>query len=376
MYSFWEKDHWFRYVDVAIVGGGLLGMWTALELKKRQPALDVLVVEKSCRTQGASSRNAGFACFGSPGELLHDARTMGVEQMLSVVEMRLQGIEKIRKTFKASSIDYEPCGGYECFTSNYEVVREALPELNAWLKPVVRNAETFKVSTNALEGFGLHFNGMVSTSMESAIHSGKLTEELYLLAHSLGVRFLYGIPVTHWESGHPAILHLGSAELKAGKIIFCTNAWLSHFFPELHIKPARGQILLTKVLSVLPLRGTFHFDDGFYYWRHLNGRILLGGARNSDFEGEETHELNISDHIQNMLEAFLKQHFPGYAAELSAADAIAQRWSGLMAMTADKRPLIKETASNILAACCCNGMGVALSPVFGEKIADRVLTTG
>jgi glycine/D-amino acid oxidase-like deaminating enzyme len=187
---------------------------------------------------------------------------------------------------------------------------------------------------------------------------------------------LYGAKVEGWEQSSTAVmLHTSRGQLKAGKLVLATNAYLQHMAPALGIKPARGQVIVTAPIKELAMRGTFHFDEGFYYWRHLGDRILLGGARNADFAGEETLEPTVSDVIQQRLEAFLVRHLPAHFNESNIQSMIALRWGGLMAMSPDKKPVLAEMEKGVWAAMCCNGMGVALAPVFAEKVAAAVLTS-
>jgi gamma-glutamylputrescine oxidase len=114
--SFWEKESFFAPQDVIIVGSGFVGLWSALQLKLKNPAHKITILERGVIPTGASTRNAGFSCFGSPGELIVDADAMGEEKMWQLVEMRYKGLLEIRKHFSDESIDYDACGGYECFT--------------------------------------------------------------------------------------------------------------------------------------------------------------------------------------------------------------------------------------------------------------------
>ena len=86
--SLWEQESFFAPSDVIIVGSGLLGLWTSLEIKLRKPSTLITIIDRGVIPLGASTRNAGFACFGSPGEMISDAKTMGEEQMWQLVEMR------------------------------------------------------------------------------------------------------------------------------------------------------------------------------------------------------------------------------------------------------------------------------------------------
>ena len=97
--SIWEKESFYKNCDIIIVGAGLMGLWTAFELKQRAPRLNITIVEKNTTPLGASTRNAGFACFGRPTELLSDADTMGEDAMWLIAQMRFLGIEKIKNIF-------------------------------------------------------------------------------------------------------------------------------------------------------------------------------------------------------------------------------------------------------------------------------------
>src|SRR5687768_13658650 len=113
MVSIWEKETFLADQDVIIAGSGFTGLWSALYLKKKKPDLKITILERGIIPTGASSRNAGFACFGSLTELVADANTLGKEQMLELVEMRYRGLQKIQKYFNRSAIDFDLCGGYE-----------------------------------------------------------------------------------------------------------------------------------------------------------------------------------------------------------------------------------------------------------------------
>ena len=70
--SFWEKQTYINHTDFLIIGSGIVGLSTAIYLKERFPNKKVTVIERGYLPTGASSKNAGFACIGSPSELLDD----------------------------------------------------------------------------------------------------------------------------------------------------------------------------------------------------------------------------------------------------------------------------------------------------------------
>src|SRR6478672_2682496 len=128
MMSIWEKETFYAPQDVVIIGSGFVGLWSAFQLKKKQPDLKVTVVDRGIIPTGASTRNAGFACFGSLSEVVHDAQMMGTDKMLELVEMRYKGLERIQKYFDDEAIDFDMCGGFELYDLSDKVSSEKLQE--------------------------------------------------------------------------------------------------------------------------------------------------------------------------------------------------------------------------------------------------------
>lgn len=372
--SFWEKSVFYAPKDVIIIGGGLQGLWCAYALKRLRPALSVLVVEKAPVPHGASTRNAGFACFGSPTELLHDAALMGEAAMLQIAGMRYQGISTIRQLFADALIDYDHCGGYECLSRTLhpvESIYDRLGWLNKGIQAITGQQGVFEPVPEAQASLGLHgFDGLVYNRLEGGLHSGKLVRALTQLVQGMGVELLTGITITGYEPQGNRVLLDTAQQLRftAGQVISCINAFTPSLFPGTAVEPGRGQIVLTAPVEGLLLKGTFHFDEGFYYFRNLGNRILLGGARNLAIAAETTTSLTITPLIQEALETFLTRHFT-----TPAPWVIEQRWSGIMAFTPDKQPSVTRPHPNIWVVTACNGMGVALSPVIGEQVAAQLV---
>jgi len=87
-YSYWELKTWFSNIDFTIVGSGIVGLNCALELKKNHPKARVLILEKGMLPQGATTKNAGFACFGSLSELIDDLQSHSPEEVFDLVSKR------------------------------------------------------------------------------------------------------------------------------------------------------------------------------------------------------------------------------------------------------------------------------------------------
>ncbi len=372
--SIWEKQSFYAHKDIIIAGAGLAGLWTALELIKFKDKLRILILDKGVIPTGASSRNAGFACFGSPTELLHDAAFIGEDKMFQLAEMRYKGIEKIRNTFADDVIDYDNCGGYEILGNDYAHLNqldEKLQWLNARLEKITKLTETFKRVDNKLNAFEFKgFAALIENKLEGSLHSGKLVQALTKKVLALGIEIITSTEVTRYENSNGTIKVYTNRDIHftAGKLLFCTNAFTSSIVKNVVVTPARGQVLVTSPIENLSFAGTFHFDEGFYYFRNLGNRVLLGGARNKAFEEETTTSLETSAIVQNELERFLQQHI------LAGKDyTIEHRWSGIMGFTNTKEPLVKQTEPNVYVVITCNGMGVALAPVIAQQAARLVL---
>ena len=371
--SIWEKESFLSPQEVLIVGAGFLGLWTAWELIRKKPSLRITILERNSIPLGASTRNAGFACFGSAGELMQDAATMGADAMLQVTEMRYKGIQKIRQYFTNAQSGFELCGGYECI--NYQqgsssTLPDQLSWLNSVLHPVTGVPQTFTVATEKLTAQGLQgFDALIENKLEGSLHSGQLVQMLTHTIQSLGVQILYGMEVSGWQQdGDHITIQAGQYTLQTQQLLFCTNAFTTPLVPGLPVEPARGQVIVTAPMPGLTLKGTFHFEEGFYYWRNIGNRILLGGARNKAFAEEQTTELNTTPTIQQELQSFLEQHFV-HKTPLKVDHC----WSGIMGFTGNKQPILYPVTDNVWAAVACNGMGVALAPVFAETIAGALI---
>lgn len=366
--SIWELETFYRKRDIVIIGSGFTGLWTAISIKEKHPEKSVLIVERNPISTGASSRNAGFACFGSLTEIISDSEKMGWEKTLDLVKMRFEGLQKIQNYFTNEEIDFDLCGGYEIL--NNESALEKLNEVNQHLFPITETKNTFKVVNKKIKEFGLvKSEFLVENLCEGSLHSGKLLVKLVEKCHELKVEFLCGTEVESvLESQSEVDIKIDeNLILKSDKVIFCTNAFSSKFLQSEQIIPARGQIILTEPIENLKLKGTFHYDEGFYYFRNFGNRILLGGARNQDFETEKTTDFATTEFLQSHLEQFLKEVIlPNQEFKIE------MRWSGIMAMGNEKTPIVKQLSDRQFCAVRLSGMGVALAPKIGEMVCRLV----
>ncbi len=371
--SFWELDSYFNTIDVAIIGSGIVGLFAALELKKKSPSLKVVVLERGFLPSGASTKNAGFACFGSPTELLHDMENTSEEKTHLLLKKRFLGLKKLRETLGDKQIDFKPWGGYELFNSEekFQLCAAKLKHLNKMAKSVTTKTNTYTLADNAIQKFG--FKGikhLIFNSEEGQLDTGKMMQALLLKVQKAGVIVLNGIKCKAILPAESKLILDDGLEITPKKIIVCTNGFATELLPELMVKPARAQVLITHPITQLKIKGTFHFEEGYYYFRNIGNRVLFGGGRNLDFKGEETPTMDITRKIQNQLERMLRDTIlPNQPFRIE------QRWSGIMGLGDAKHPIIKQVAPNVYCAVRLGGMGIALGSIVGEEVADLLLNS-
>jgi gamma-glutamylputrescine oxidase len=372
--SIWEKESFFAPADIVIAGSGFVGLWSAWYLKRAHPSLSITILERGLIPTGASTRNAGFACFGSLTELIADAKKMGEDKMLELVEMRYKGLKRIRKHFSDKKTGYKQHGGYELIAeadaADMNELRTNIDWLNLRMKKIVKSQKAFRLRDDKINSFGFAGVGhLVEAREEGQLHPGKLCQTLLRELQSMGVNVLTNIEIKSFEKINGRIvLQTGEGfSLTAGQLLICTNGFAKQLLPGLDVVPARGQILVTSPIEGLSFRGSFHYQEGFYYFRDLGDRVLLGGARNIAIREENTDEMTITDTIQRELERFLRETvLPGKSYTID------HRWSGIMGLGAEKLPIMQEVDAGVFCAVRMSGMGVALAPVIGEKMAEMM----
>jgi gamma-glutamylputrescine oxidase len=365
--SYWERESFLEKRDYIIVGSGIVGLTCALELKQLNPQASITILEKGFLPAGASTKNAGFTCFGSPSELLDDLNHLNTEDVFKLVENRVNGLTKLRRIVGDKNMVYKEYGSYELFkdTELYHKCMDNLEYLNKQLKPIF-NQNTFEVFTKPKD-FGLAKESLlIKNVFEGQLNTGLMMKNLITLATKAGVEILNGFTVANIAKINEGWKVLGKqTSIETKKLILCNNAFASKLLPELDVKPARAQVLITKPIKNLKIKGCFHMDRGYYYFRNVANRVLLGGGRNLDFKAEETFEMSTSVKIQEHLKALLKTKIlPNQEFEIEHS------WSGIMGMGNSKTTLLKQLDESLFCAIRLGGMGVALGTDVGQKVAN------
>ncbi len=367
--SFWELKNWFTNVDFTIVGSGIVGLHCALELREKFPLAKILILEKGALPQGASTKNAGFACFGSVSEILDDLNSHSEDEVIQLVQKRWNGLQLLRKRIGDKVLDLKPFGGYELFLkddkSMYEECLQKLPFVNEMLKPLFKNDVFSKeIDRFAFQGIQEY---VLFNPYEAQIDTGNMMQELLRTASNQNILILNQQTVTSYIDKNNAVeVVLDNFSFSTRKLLFATNGFANELTKG-EVKPARAQVLITKPIPDLDIKGTFHLDKGYYYFRNFEDRILLGGGRNLDFEGETTTELAQTEIIQNKLEQLLKEVIlPKHTFEIE------HRWSGIMGVGNHKNPIVKRLSENVYCGVRLGGMGVAIGSLIGKELADLI----
>ncbi len=371
--SYWEKKSFFGLQDLIVVGSGIVGLSAAIHFKTKYPQKKVLIIERGIIPQGASTKNAGFACIGSAGELLSDLVNDDETTVFSLVERRKRGLDLLRATLGDKAICYEPLGGYELFENEdkYAKIAQKIDYLNKSLSEITGNKSTFSSADSEINDFG--FKGiqhLIKNNCEGQIDTGKMMLALEACAQKLGVQLLYGCSIKNviQNSKISGVVLENGMSIESNKVLVCTNGFAKDLLPELDVVPARAQVLVTSRIENLKIKGSFHFDEGYYYFRNIDDRILFGGGRNLDFKGERTNEFGNTPIIMNRLKQMLDELI--LPNQKYSIDHV---WSGIMAFGENKNPIVKQVESNIFCAVRLGGMGVAIGSLVGQEAVELML---
>ena len=329
------------------------------------------MIERGVLPTGASTKNAGFACFGSPSELLDDLGQTDKEQVFATVAKRWQGLANLRELLGDQVLDYRGWSSFELFTKRdqlrYAECMDQLAFLNAEVAQITGESHTFRPDDAVAIRSG--FKGVewsIENCLEGQINTGKMMLGLLQKCQQAGVRIVTGVKVENIEeTSAKVLLDTAVGPISGEQLFIATNGFSKQFFPTLDVHPARAQVLITNPIANLRVKGTFHYDQGYYYFRNIDNRLLLGGGRNLDFKGEETAEMVTTEPIIKALTQLLDEVIlPDTPYEIDYA------WAGIMGVGKQKNPIVKRHSNRICCGIRLGGMGVAIGSLVGNELAE------
>ena len=365
--SYWEQNTWLNNIDYAIIGSGIVGLSCALELRSQHPKSKIVVIERGILPSGASTKNAGFACFGSLSEIVDDLKSHTPDEVVDLVKQRVMGLELLRKTLGDEDIDFQQLGGYELFTENdeglYQECLDKMAAVNKLLKPIFNDA-VFSVVQDVFH-FGNVQGALIFNQFEGQLDTGKMMKALLRKAAVADILILNKTEVVAIDQNKNDVTimttNLGALSVK--NVCIATNGFAKQFLDK-DVQPARAQVLVTEPIDGLQIKGTFHLNKGYYYFRNIENRILLGGGRNLDFKGETTTEMEVTQKIQQELERLLKT-----VILPNTPFKVDHSWSGIMGIGTQKKPILETISKNVFCGVRLGGMGVAIGSSIGKDLA-------
>ena len=189
-----------------------------------------MVLDRGFFPIGASTRNAGFACFGSVTEHMADMKIEEESKIIDRIRRRFNGLKLLRSTLGDENLDYREPGAYEIFTDE-QVYDDALDHIdicNRWLKEAAGVEEVYEQTEH--NGFPA-----ISIKHEGCLHPGKMMKTLY--QKNLDLEFRWQSQVQNINVELAQVTLSNGIELNADRLAIATNSFTSKLLPELDIKP-------------------------------------------------------------------------------------------------------------------------------------------
>ena len=377
--GYWEREHLLRSADITIVGAGLVGMSTALALRRLQPEAHIRIVERHPLTDGGSSRNAGFACFGSAGEWLDDLDTLGPAALQSLVRTRAEGLRDLIGLLGENALGLEWSGGWELFSKEEEAAaRRATAaldtlnplltaELQSALGPIHPNAEgTPALAEDRARASKLRAHCALHLPWEGMLHTGKMVTAFHAALDAARIQRLHGVTVQRWNpQDHGWQLDTSLGPLHTRQLAICTNGFAADLLPDLDVHPVPNRVLVLRGGRSIP-KGTYHLERGYLYMRTLGPQdVLFGGGRHWGHalplagcpDTESTWDAQLEHEAQTWL---------GPDAQVT------HRWTGWLGVGSTREPQVGQSAPGLFHAVRMGGMGVAIGAGIGVRLADLI----
>ncbi|WP_321945286.1 FAD-dependent oxidoreductase [Paraburkholderia sp. J10-1] len=366
--------------DVAVIGGGFVGLWTALEIKRVLPGSNVVVLERDVCGGGASGRNGGFVMSWWP-KIASLLSFCNVEDAVFLAQSSERAIDEIRAFCETHAIDAHFRQSGWLWTATTEA------QLDSWRETVEAcanvGAQPFTTLT-AREvarrtGSSVHRAGVFERS-NATVQPAALVKGMRGVALAAGIRIFENTKVRDFSRGRPSTISADGGEVRAAAVVLATNAWAAAI-PELSrlIVPVNSSIIVTEPiperLEQIGWTGGESITDSQlmvnYYRTTRDGRIAFGKGSGAIEYGasigkrfsydEESRELTCRDFLRT---------FP-----MLKDVRIAHAWAGPIDRTYDSLPVFGtlDGTQNIHYGIGWSGNGVGPSRIGGKILASLAL---
>jgi glycine/D-amino acid oxidase-like deaminating enzyme len=373
--------------DVAILGAGYTGLWTAYYLLRRQPGLRIVIAEGEIAGFGASGRNGAWCApdLNISMELL--ARLHGEEAARRVQQATYDAVDEVGRVAAAEGIDAGFHKGGELIVArgphHVPAIEGAFREYERW-----GFGEHYRLLDAAGVAEKVRIAGAVAglwSGTAAIVHPGRLVRGLAALVERMGARMVERTPVTDFRAavgGAPAALITAKGEIRAPVVVLAGEAYLTSL-AKLHrqLVPMYSLIVLTE-----PIDDARWAEIGWagrevvasarlsidYLSRTADGRILFGGRGAPYRLGSPIKDAyDRHDPTHEMLRGFVRTWFP-----MLRDVRFTHAWGGPLGMPRDWHPTFAfDPRSGIATARGYVGHGVSTANLAGRTLADLITGT-
>lgn len=365
--------------DIAVIGGGFTGISTAYELKRRDPKLEVVLLERTCIGHGASGRNGGFAMPLLGWDLVDAVRKLGKERAAEAYRLMYDAVAHLKDFVHSSQIDCDlEETGYMLLATSSARKRRMTKELGL--------AHSFGFKHEWVDKAALYhyirsdsFQAGLFDRLPAILNPAKLAAAWKTLVAAMGGRIFEQSPLVELIDGDPVRLRTNEGEVRAKKVVLGVNGYGGSLgFMKARILPVHTYIILTEPLSEIELenlgwgerRVSLETSRNFIHYFRLtaDNRILFGGEDAALYFGGSYRDHDPGQFQR--LEARFREYFP-----MLAHRKITHRWGGVLGVTLDMFPTfgVGGKHGTIYHAAGYSGHGVALSNYAGKILVPLIL---
>lgn len=352
--------------DVAIVGAGYTGLWTAHHLLRHDPTLRVVVLEREIAGWGASGRNGGWCSALFPTPHTRIAREHGEAAARELARTLQRTVDDVGEWCAARDVDADYAKGGTLSLARGPAQVRRLRGTGEWLDA---DAARQRIDASGVDG-------AVFTRHCAAIHPAKLVRGLAHVVESQGASIFERTAVT---AIHPGRVVTSAGTVRAEVVVRATEGYTADL-PASHrvLAPVWSLIIATEPLpeqvwGEIGWRERETLTDDrhliIYAQRTADGRIAFGGRGAPYRFGSSTSGTSGHAETWALLEKSLHELLP------QTADAkVTHRWGGVLGVPRDWMPSVTfDRATGVGWAGGYVGDGVACSALAGRTLADLVL---
>jgi gamma-glutamylputrescine oxidase len=365
-----------RSVDVAVIGGGLMGTATSYWLARE--GISVALLEREAIGWGATGRNGGFVVAGPAGGYTDAIARLGHETAYAVMKDTPANQRLVRQVLEEERIE---CSYRDPGSLRLAITDEQEVQLRA------------EVAACRADGFSEDFldreatQRLIKTKLspeirggrfkpgQGLVHSARFVRGLAQAALRRGARIYQAEVQVLVPDGESVRLQTSRGTIHAATVVVATNAWIGRLLPQLTdlVLPEREQMLAyAPIAPVFSHAMSADILAGEYFQQTPDGTILIGGC-NTVAPGEDmgVWEMTSLPVVQNAIEAILPRLFPSLAPVLQ----VVQRWAGLLDCTTDRHPIVDRlpTMPQVLFVCGFSGHGMPFGLRFGQLLTEAVV---